>query len=81
MKIKGLDFLFGKIRHTYPMTEDKYRFLVVDTGDVRSYFGSLSNYECCHANEFYKEEDAIKYVDEQIPKAHRNRVRIYKEIP
>lgn len=80
MKILGIDFAWGKISHTKSMAEDKYRFLVVDTAEVRNYYGSMTTYACCKANEFETEEKAMSYIDEYIPKGHRNRIRIYKEI-
>lgn len=80
MKILGIDFPWGKISRTKSMNEDRYRFLVIDTAEIRHYYGTTT-YECCKTNGFETQEKALNYVEEYIPKAHLKNIRIYKEIP
>lgn len=76
MKILGFEFPYGK----HFLTKPKESWVVVDTSLVKNYYSSLTTYECCPAEEFESEEQAINYVKNSVAKSHWNHTRIYKEI-
>lgn len=76
MKILGIEFPFGK----HFLTEPKETWLVINTGETRNYYGSLTTIETCPAKECYSEQEAIDYIKEYIPKGRWKFTRVYKEI-
>ena len=73
MKILGI--IFGW------KAKDTYRFLVIDTTEITDYYRTITPRVYHRANGFDTEKKAMEYIDEYIPKAHRERIKIYKEIP
>ena len=78
IKIKAIDFTFGKWRRT---KTTKPVYLVVDTARARTTWLELGNVEAMPAKEFDTIEKARQHIDRTVSKDNHEYARLFQEIP